>query len=106
VLFQVSSAKTPIKKGRQGQAVVVHILITGFQRQRQEDLCEFEATLVYGASSRTYGAQGYIRRSCLEESKLKKGMQRHFSWLGCSDFRMMDLENPEFCQWFSCFNDF
>ena len=33
--------------------VVAHILIPAFGRQRQADLCEFETSLVYRASSRT-----------------------------------------------------
>lgn len=39
-------------------------LITAFQRQRQVDVYEFEASLVYVGSSRS--SQGYIVRPCLK----------------------------------------
>ena len=35
------------------QAVVAHPLIPALRRQRQADLCDFEASLVYRAGSRT-----------------------------------------------------
>ena len=43
------------------------ILVLG--RKRQADLCEFKASLVYRASSRTAGATGIPR---LEKTKKKK----------------------------------
>ena len=45
--------------------------ITAFQRQRQTDLCEFEASLVYRVNSRTVRA--VTQRNCI--SKLKKEKQ-------------------------------
>jgi hypothetical protein len=40
-------------------------------RQRKADLCEFRASLVYRASSRT-ASQGYIERFCLNKTKSDK----------------------------------
>lgn len=41
-------------------------LILALDRQRQEDLCEFKASLIYRASSRT--ARDYTEKlSCLEK---------------------------------------
>ena len=44
-------------------------LILALGRQRQVDLCEFKASLVYRASSRTAEATG---RPCLEKTEKKK----------------------------------
>ena len=44
-------------------------LILALGRQRQVDLCEFKASLVYRVSSRTAGATG---RPCLEKTKKKR----------------------------------
>ena len=41
------------KKNNSINWAVVAPLIPALRRQRQVDLCEFEASLVYGASSRT-----------------------------------------------------
>jgi hypothetical protein len=41
-------------------------LISVLKRQRQVGLCEFEANLVYIASSRT---EAYIERPCLKTNK-------------------------------------
>jgi hypothetical protein len=38
------------------------------QRQRQVDLCEFKASLVYTESSRA--AKGYTEKPCLQKKKL------------------------------------
>jgi hypothetical protein len=45
-------------------------LIPALRRQRQVDLCEFEASLVYTASSRT--ARVTQRNSVLEKNKTQK----------------------------------
>jgi hypothetical protein len=46
-----------------------HLSLTPeFGRQRQADLCEFKANLVYIVP----GQQGYIVRCCLESKKKKK----------------------------------
>ena len=42
-------------------------LIPEFRRQRQVDLCEFEASLVYKASSRT--AKAVSEKPCLKQNK-------------------------------------
>ena len=44
-------------------------LIPAFGRQRQVDLCETEASLVYIVTSRTAGATG---RPCLKKTKINK----------------------------------
>ena len=46
-------------------------LIPALGRQRKEDLCEFEASLVYRASART----GYkaTEKPCLEKKKYETG---------------------------------
>ena len=44
--------------------------IPALRRQRQADLCEFEATLVYRASSRT--GSNATEKPCLENLKKKK----------------------------------
>ena len=44
-------------------------LIPAQGRQRQVDLCEFEASLVYRVSSRTTRA---IQKPCLEKTTIKK----------------------------------
>ena len=45
-------------------------LITALRRQRQEDLCEFEASLIYRVSSRT-GSRA-TEEPCLEKIKKNK----------------------------------
>jgi hypothetical protein len=45
------------------------LLIPALRRQKQADLCEFKASLVYRPSSRT--AMTTMRKTCLEKSKLK-----------------------------------
>ena len=44
-------------------------MIPALGRQRQEELCEFQASLVYIASSRPAGATG---KPCLKKAKKKK----------------------------------
>jgi hypothetical protein len=44
-------------------------LIPALRRQGQEDLCEFEASLVY---SEIQDSQGYTERPCLKKKKKKK----------------------------------
>ena len=51
-------------KAKNGRAFVVHTpLISAVRRQKQVDLCDFKANLVYKASSRTHGQ---------EQSKIKR----------------------------------
>ena len=51
------------------QAVVVHTLIPVLGRQKQADLCEFKASLVYRVSSRTVKA---TQRSPVLKNKTKQ----------------------------------
>jgi hypothetical protein len=64
------SVAAPLK-GRNSPcwAVVAQVFIPALGRQRQEDLCELEASLVYRASSRTARV---TRRPCLEKAKSKR----------------------------------
>ena len=48
-----------------------HLLIPEFRRQRQVNLCELEASLVYRASSRT--ARATQRNLVLQSNKQTKG---------------------------------
>jgi hypothetical protein len=48
------------------------LLISALGRQRQEDLCEFKASLFY----RVPGQQGLHRETLLEKSKKKKKMKK------------------------------
>lgn len=50
-------------------------LISALQKQRQADLCEFEARLVYRSESRTTNAS-YTEKPCLEKPK-KSNMDVH-----------------------------
>jgi hypothetical protein len=45
-------------------------LIPALRKQRQVDLCEFKASLVYRASFRT--ARATQKKPCLEKPKIKK----------------------------------
>ena len=49
------------------------LLIPAPERQRQEDLCEFKASLVYVVSSRIQGY--YIDKLCLGEGEGEKKME-------------------------------
>ena len=50
-------------------------MIPALGRQRQEELCEFQASLVYIASSRPAGATG---KPCLKKAKKKKKERGYF----------------------------
>ena len=45
-------------------------LIPALQRQRQADLCEFEASLIYRVSSRQQNI--HTEKACLKTKKIKK----------------------------------
>ena len=47
-------------------------LILALRRQRQEDLCEFKASLMYRASSKTAKAIFKTEKHCLEKPKKVK----------------------------------
>ena len=54
-------------------AVVAHAFNPALRRQRQEDLCEFEASLYYRASSRTARATQKNPFSKNQKKKKKQG---------------------------------
>ena len=58
--------------------MVAHVLILALERQRQADLCEFKASLVSRASSKTVSA--IIQRSCLKQNKTDK--MKNYAKLG------------------------
>jgi hypothetical protein len=55
-----------IESQQEGQAEWCTPLMPAVRKQRQGDLCEFEALLVYRVSSRT--SQSYIVRLCLKQN--------------------------------------
>jgi hypothetical protein len=62
------------KKARHGGAIN-----PALRRQRQADLCEFKASLVYKASSRT--ARVVIQRNTVSKQNKQKGSQKILSEL-------------------------
>lgn len=71
-------------------------LIPELWRQKQVDLREFEANVVYRMSSRT-GRQGYTEKPCLSKgSALLVGNVARFSWFPLYTHR--DLGNCGPCQ--------
>ena len=56
------------EKARRKPGMVVHALISAFWRQRQEDIYEFEASLVYTGSCEF---QDYIERLWSQKAKTK-----------------------------------
>ena len=57
------------QKGKASQVVVAHAFNPVLRRQRQIDLCEFEASLIYKASSRTAMA---IQKNPVSKPKINK----------------------------------
>jgi hypothetical protein len=53
--------------------VVAHTLIPALRRQRQEDLCEFQTSLVYKVSFRT---DRTIQRNPVSKNKTKQQQQQ------------------------------
>ena len=51
--------------------MVAHTVDLSTQKQRQADLCQLEASLVYRTSSRT--AKATQKNSCLEKRRKKEG---------------------------------
>ena len=62
------------KNTKEGRQLWHKQLISALKRQRQADLCEFEVSLVYRASSRT--ASKAIEKPCLEKQKQNKTKQQ------------------------------
>jgi hypothetical protein len=59
------SATVPKSRGKLD--VVAHTLIPALRRQRQTELYELEASLVYLARNKMQANQGYIARPCLTD---------------------------------------
>ena len=67
----VDKVKFRLKTGRMTQAVVAHAFNPSTQRERQVDLCEFEASLVYRVRART-GSQATERNPVSNNQKTKQ----------------------------------